>query len=218
MKNQVSGVRCKVSGEQPNSGFAFPYNLKPRTLNLSRGFTLVETLVAVTILTVAIVAPMALTAKSLAAAYYARDQIVAFHLAQEAIEAIRHRRDNNILINVFGTPADLLAGIPATDGSPFTVDTGDDSTALCPLEGCPPLQWSGTLYGYRPGCAMPTNNCGESEGWKNTLFTRTVRAQFVGGGTDEVHVSVEITWRTGSFQTRSFAISNNLYRWVEEIQ
>ena len=190
----------------------------PQLAAHARGFTLVETFVAVTILTVAIVAPMALTAKILAAAYYARDQIIAFHLAQEAIEAIRHRRDNNILINVFGTPADLLAGIPATDGSAFIVDTRDDSTALCPLESCPPLQWSGTLYGYRPGCGMPTNDCGESEEWSNTLFTRTVRAQFVGGGTDEAHLSVEMTWRTGSFRIRTFSISNNLYRWVEEIQ
>src|SRR3989344_5745503 len=63
----------------------------------SRGFTLIETLVAVTLLSVAITAPMSLTTRSLAAAYYARDQITAFHLAQEAIESVRHARDHNIL-------------------------------------------------------------------------------------------------------------------------
>lgn len=183
----------------------------------TRGFTLVETLVAVTILSVAVVAPMSLTAKSLATAYYARDQIIAFHLAQEAIESIRHQRDNNILINVFGNPADLLAGIPATDGSPFIVDTRDDSTSLCPLQGCPPLQSNVELYGYRPGCAMPTTDCGESGGWGNTRFTRIVRAQFVAGGTDEVLITVELQWRTGAFQPRSFTISDNLYRWIDEI-
>ncbi|MBI2611099.1 prepilin-type N-terminal cleavage/methylation domain-containing protein [Candidatus Kaiserbacteria bacterium] len=218
MKDQVSGFGCQVSGKRPNSWFAFPYNLKPKTYNLHAGFTLVETLVAVSILSVAIVSPMALTAKSLATAYYARDQITAFHLAQEAIEAIRHGRDNNILVTVFGDSVDLLNGIPATDGSPFIVDTRDDSTALCPLEGCPPLQWDGRLYGYRPACAMPTNDCGAGEGWENTRFTRTVRAEFLPGGEDEVRISVAIEWTTGSFQTRSFTISANLYRWVEEIQ
>lgn len=184
----------------------------------ARAFTLIETLVAVTILSVAITAPMALTAKSLATAYYARDQITAFHLAQEAIEAVRHARDNNILTNVFGTPADLLEGIPSTTGSPFIVDTRDDSTALCAPDGCPPLQSNGELYGYRPGCSMPTVDCGESEGWENSRFTRTVRAEFVTGTSDEVRISVEVAWTTGAFQTRSFTISENLYRWVEEIE
>lgn len=215
MKKRLPGVGCQASGKKSTH---FPYSLKSDTHNLSRGFTLVETLVAVSILSVAIAAPMALTAKSLSTAYYARDQITAFHLAQEAIEAIRHARDNNILVNVFGNPADLLAGIPATDGSPFIVDTRDDSTALCQAEGCPPLQWNGELYGYRPNCAMPTSDCGAGEGWENTRFTRAVRAEFLPEGDDEVRVSVEIRWRTGSFQTRSFTISENLYRWVEDTE
>lgn len=194
------------------------YELQRPMYEKERGFTLIETLVAVTILSIAIVAPMSLTAKSLATAYYARDQITAFHLAQEAIEAIRHERDNNILTNVFGTQADLLEGIPSTSGSPFIVDTRDDSTYLCDAALCPPLQSNGELYGYRPSCAMPTPNCGESEGWVNTRFTRTVTAEFIVGSVDEVRISVEVEWKTGSFQTRSFTISENLYRWVEEIE
>ena len=61
------------------------------------GFTLIETLVAISLLSVSIVAPMALASQSLAAAYYARDQITAYHLAQEAIEAMRSIRDRQIL-------------------------------------------------------------------------------------------------------------------------
>ena len=59
----------------------------------SRGFTLIETLVAVSLLAVVIVAPMSLTTQSLSSAYYARDQMTAFHLAQEAIESVRSVRD-----------------------------------------------------------------------------------------------------------------------------
>src|SRR3989344_4356012 len=84
-------------------------------LRTSRGFTLIETLVAVSFLTVAIVAPMTLTTKSLSTAYYARDQITSFHLAQEAIETVRHVRDGNILSNALGESVDLfnLEDIPA---------------------------------------------------------------------------------------------------------
>ena len=172
------------------------------------GFTLIETLVAVSLLSVAIVAPMSLTTKSLAAAYYARDQIVAFHLAQEAVETVRHFRDNNILKTVRDTPTDILAGIPL--GQPFIVSTLDDSmdSEACNSGTCPPLQLdpTQTFYGY-------------GSGWTNTRFTRTVEVEIVAsdvGVPQEIRTSVTVSWRTGSFKIRSFTIRQNLYRWVND--
>lgn len=178
----------------------------------SAGFTLIETLVAVSLLSVAIVAPMTLTAKSLASAYYARDQITAFYLAQEAIEALRSIRDSQILqisqspsgasINIFGP----LVEKGLTNGAPFTIDArlNDPVQAIAPCSGtCSPLQTNGTLYGHDPA-------------WAPTYFTRTVRASFVGGGQDEVRITVTVTWQTGAFQIRTFSISEDLYRWVND--
>ena len=172
------------------------------------GFTLIETLVAITLLTVAITEPISLTTQSLESAYYARDQITAFYLAQEAIEAIRSVRDSQILqitqsadasgLNIFGP-------IPLNN-QPFTIDAlqPNSAQAITTCNGtCPPLQTDGTLYGYKSG-------------WTATNFTRTVKAAFVGSGQDEVRVTVTVTWRTGAFQTRSFSISENLYRWVQD--
>ena len=76
----------------------------------SKGFTLIETMVAISILMVAIVAPMSLAAQSLSAAYYARDQITAFYLAQEGIEVVRSVRDTNILKIAGSLTVLLLAG------------------------------------------------------------------------------------------------------------
>lgn len=172
-----------------------------------RAFTLIETLVAITLLTTAIVTPMALATQSLSASYYARDQIAAFHFAQEAIEAVRSVRDGNILTNArAGTDdVDLLAGIPI--GEPFTVDTRDNSIDEC-ADTCPFLQTDGTLFGY--GNNLP--------GWTNTRFTRTVTVNRVSpaeGPPDEVRVSVLIEWRSNALGSiRSFTISENLYRWV----
>jgi len=63
--------------------------------------------------------------------------------------------------------------------------------------------WDGTLYGYESG-------------WTDTNFTRTVKVHAVGGAQDEIRVTVTVTWRTGSFQTRSFSISEDMYRWVND--
>ena len=173
-------------------------------MTMKKGFTLIETLVAVSLLTVAVVAPMTLTARSLSAAYYARDQITAFHLAQEAVETVRNVRDGNILQNALGASVDLLTGIPSITGQPFTVDTRNGSMTQCPVT-CPPLKTDGELYGYQNGSP-----------WVATRFTRTVRAEPVSGNNDEVRVSVTVSWRSGSFQTRTFTISENLYRWIAD--
>ncbi len=170
-----------------------------------RGFTLIETLVAISILTAAVASSMTLTTRSLSTAYYARDQVTAFHLAQEAVETVRHVRDGNILSNALGTSVDLLAGIPSVVGAPFIVDTRDDSMEACPAGGCPPLKTDGELYGHEDG-----------SGWTDTRFVRSVTAEFVDGSSDEVRVSVTVSWQSGSFQARSFTISENLYRWVED--
>jgi prepilin-type N-terminal cleavage/methylation domain-containing protein len=184
------------------------YNLKPERKDSranTRGFTLIETMVALSILVVSVAAPMSLAVKSLSSAFYARDQVTAFHLAQEAIESIRVVRDSNALRTVQGTPVDLLAGIPSTNGAAFTVDTRDNTMTLCPSNLCEPLKNNGEFYGH-----------GVGSNWEVTRFTRTVTANKVAGSDDEIKVSVEVRWKSGTFQERAFSISENLYRWVND--
>lgn len=69
-----------------------------------RGFTIIETLVAVTILMISIVGPLTIAQKSLMASIYARDQVTASFLAQDIIEKIKNDKSNALLLNtVFGT-------------------------------------------------------------------------------------------------------------------
>lgn len=74
-------------------------NSKRYTLNPSSGFSLLETLVAISILMMTIVGPLSLASKGIVFADYVKDEIAGFYLAQEAIEAIRNIRDSNIKNN-----------------------------------------------------------------------------------------------------------------------
>lgn len=71
--------------------------------NKNRGFTLLETIVAIAILSLAITGPMIISEKGIDTSIYARDQVTAFYLAQEAVEYIRNIRDTN-RINGYTNP------------------------------------------------------------------------------------------------------------------
>ena len=169
------------------------------------GFTLIETLIAISLLMMAVVEPMVLTSQALKSAYYARDQITASNLAQEGIEAVRAERDKRILTAALtGTNVDIFGSIPVDQD--FTIDARKDSStdpsAMTPCAGpCPRLQTDGNIYGYQSG-------------WTNTAFTRTLRAQYVPGTTDEMRLTVTVTWRTGSYPARTITLNENLFRWV----
>lgn len=186
----------------------------------TRAFTLIETLVAVSLLTIAITAPMSLVSKSLSTAYYARDQITAFHLAQEAIEAARHLRDHNVLRIAQGeTSVDLLADIPV--GKRFIVDTlndriwTEDEWGACPGTDAPILKSDGTFYGHGDSPCDP-----DESGWTPTPFKRYVQASVVSEDDNvpqEIRISVTVSWQPNAFQVpREIIISENLYRWVSD--
>lgn len=199
--------RCKRNGDK-RCGFTVEAEGAKFSNVFSSGFTLIETLVAIALITTAIVAPMALTSQSLQTAYYARDQVTAFYLAQEAIEALRSVRDGQILQIAQSQNAssiDIFGVIPLEQN--FTVDAreAEPSSTIVPCSGgqCPALQTDAdhTLYGYETG-------------WTDTTFTRTVRASEIGN--DEIRITVTVSWQSGGIQRRSFSISENMYRWVQD--
>ena len=225
MNMQGIGNRLQGIVHATRRCFRAYYNLEPNPSNLpaKRGFTLIETLAAVVLLTISITAPMLLTVRSLSSAYYARDQFTAFYLAQEAIEAVHQVRDNQILtiaktsaggIDLFPCAIDGTGG---TAPKSFTVDgrppapadvirtTGSVGACINSSDpnSCPPLESDGQLYGYEMG-------------WSNTNFTRYVNACYVGGDTNEVQISVTVKWQTAAQNERTFTISENMYRWIQD--
>lgn len=60
----------------------------------NRAFTLIETLVAITILMIAIAGPLTVASKGLTSALDAKNQSVAINLAQEGLEYINNMKDN----------------------------------------------------------------------------------------------------------------------------
>lgn len=66
---------------------------------LNKGFTLLETLVAVAIFTVSILALLSILSSGISSTNYAKRKIAATYLAQQGVEYIRNQRDNYIISN-----------------------------------------------------------------------------------------------------------------------
>lgn len=76
--------------------------MKHRALTTTeQGFTLIEALVAISVMLLSIAGPMQIASDGIKNSMYARDQIVAFYIAQEGVEIVRSIRDQNALANPF---------------------------------------------------------------------------------------------------------------------
>lgn len=178
-------------------------------LTATRGFTLVETLVAVFILTVAIVSPMSIASQALSSARYAKEQVTAFYLAQEGIELARNIRDNNVLSVVTWNEGTL--GSSASGSETFCylvsgceIEAKDLAVSSC-IGSCDPLSIDTTtgIYTYSSVNTTPT------------AFTRTIKLQKLSGTSQpEIRVLSTVSWSNGSTGgDRIFTITDNFLNW-----
>ncbi len=174
-----------------------------------KGFTLIEGLVAISILSVSVTAPLLIAQKGVSSAMYARDQVTAFYLAQEAVEYIRNIRDTN---RITGAPSwlDTLTPCMSTGaGEKCTIDarysdpfTSPGAILSCPSGNCPTLLFDPAegIYGY-------------GTGWQPTIFTRSISVSNL-ASPKEAEIAVTISWTTKLFlPVRTFTIREHIFNY-----
>lgn len=168
-----------------------------------RGFTLVEVLVALVILTVGLIPAFIQASASLTLAASARNTITATYLAQEGIEVIHALRDDNWFHRDASGTSDRAFDDgfdTCTLGCRVQWDAKWDSTAILPLGSDPALSLNAAgLYEYGSG--------------QETLFHRTIT---IAKEQDwRYHVISKVTWEEKSGQ-KSFSLDYYLYDWLQE--
>ena len=184
------------------------------------GFTLIETLIAVTILTFAVSGPLFTASRALVAAEIARDQLTASYLAQEGVEYVRAMRDTEYLA------AYQTGGVSVSDTAWSSFLTGSDAASItacrsvtctldpslpmgagsglsllpCSGDACTPLYLANSIYTERS----------DIPGARQTPFTRTIQAIDVSAG--DVRVVSRVSW---SFHETPYVvtITNHLTPW-----
>lgn len=173
----------------------------------SSGFTLLETLVAISILIVAITATFSASQSGLMSAIESRDQVVAFYLAQEAVELVRNARDENSLQ---GLP--WLSGLasqgsdPCYFGKSCTIDATTKIFSACPSPlNCANLNQD-TATGVTQGMY------GYDVNWTPTAYNREIRLTQINA--NEITVTVIMTWTRGPF-TKVFQVKESIFNWQQ---
>jgi len=155
--------------------------------NRQQGFTLVEAMVALVILTTALGPMLYLANSAVNSAYIIRDNMIASGLAQEGVEVVRNIRDANWL-NGRAFDAGLTNG---------TYRTEWNSTSLLTLSSNPPLKLDNGLYNYSFGTATP--------------FKRAISITKVNGG--ELQVTSAVSWELRGGSIKTIQAEDHLFNW-----
>lgn len=189
-----------------------------------RGFTILESLVAIAILLVALTGPMVFAQQSLRASRLAGDQITAFYLAQDAIELVKHVRDQNSLYlyreEWLTGLATCLASESVTDGgcqlsSSEWTEGNETSAVVACAANCWVYEQNGFfgIFGKNPSAGSPP---------ENPRFSRRVRIMAADGSTlvpansDEALIEVDVSWSTlGVSSVRHVLVREHIYNWIQ---
>lgn len=172
--------------------------------NNRSGFSLVETLVAITILLIVITGPLTLVSSSARSTNFANDQVMAYFLAQEGLELAQAARDD-FLIPTFDTG---YSGSPDEAWNEFIGGTRYSdcfTTSGCGFDQ--ETNATGVINDY--SCAGSSNPCqlylnttaGQrskythvSSGNTMTRYTRVITMD--NSISDQVAVTSQVTWRS----------------------
>ena len=155
-------------------------------MNTNRAFTLVETLVAITVLMIAVAWPLTIANRALRAALNARDEVVANYLAQDALEMVKNIRDNNYLTTNGATFPPAVLG--ACIGGSCALDT----TVLSPVASAISCATTGALCTDSNG--HYTHSC---LGNTASIYTRTIQMTVNSSNANEYTVVVTVSWTSG---------------------
>lgn len=169
-----------------------------------KGFTIIETLVAIAVIMTAIAGPLTISQRGLNAATVARDQFIAQYLAQDAIEQFYYERDKAIMSEQEWLDELPTQGCNGAGGC--TIDSFDLSNNHFRYVQPSQEQINDRTPLYKTPLGFFTHISNN-----NTLtpFSRQIWVMPITAD-QEVAVTVLVTWKSGK-NTHSITITKNVF-------
>lgn len=188
-------------------------NKTPQSDNKNKGFTLLELLVAIFVITVGIIAAFIIAQYPLYYASISISRLTAAYLAQEGIEIVRNIRDTNWLQEGDDWNAGLGGGDYEADYTTTTFvatanDFCEDSYNCNNYNPDNPLKISGGFYCYTG--AADTK-------FKRKITITPIDTEVPIGETDYLKVTVTVEWEEKGKPYTFPPVQENLYNWGEQL-
>lgn len=172
--------------------------------NSKAGFTVLESIVAIMILSLSISGVFSAVQQGLAQTALSKEETRAFYLVQEAVEIIRNKRDSNQLSTINGPAVSWLQGIVGAVDCPAGGICRVDAYAADKIQSCAGscenLKLDGTTYIYNYTSGNLTN------------INRKVQIESVNA--DEIKIIVTVSWPTKWGFEREFKVRTHLFNWI----
>ena len=170
---------------------------------MKKGFTIIESLVAITILVATVIGTTSAIQSGISSYIFSKDQVIAFYLAQEGFEQIRNIRDENGLKG-----QSWLTGIASDSSDPCYFD---NACTVDPVASAVPSRCSGGI-GHCPVLRQDasTGFFGYNAAWPATIFKREIVLTPVSA--TEVSILVTVDWSKGTVN-RQFKARENIFNW-----
>lgn len=206
----------KIFFKKTNKGLA-----RNATHNVAGGFTLVETLVAISIFTIALLGMLNITGGSISDTNYAKDKIIATYLSSEGIEYIRNLRDTYNLYQANGWNGFLnhiqVCNVDNKTGcyiNPNNINFANDTQPMkalevfeCPLGVCPNFRFQPALATYKYNY-----NSGNLTSFNRKIFIKILPTQNIQD--KEIEVTSIVSFTTGR-RSSSVTFTTYLKNWNE---
>ena len=163
--------------------------------NSNKGFSLIEVIVSIAVITTALVTAMALISFSVSSIGLSKSKIIATNLAQEGLEIIRNIRDSNWL-SYKRSPENWRDGLGIGD---YRVQY--NQLGLLGFSSTPLRIDSNGFYRY--------------DADTDTLFYRKIIIDHIGD--NQIKAIAEITWQKKG-KRHTIQVEDRLYNWLEELE
>lgn len=198
-----------------------------------RGFTLIETLVALALILMALVGPISLITRGIYSFSSSKSEVIAVNLAQEGIELIRLIRENNIACDRLNGVAPWAwnrgSSPPAGPGSAMSGTTLSVDISSFVRINCPSEVQSIMTPALGASCAIPlrfdesTGTYSYSGSGNPTVFSRCIEVKSPPdspdtGDTppipprDQMDIVSTVSWQERG-RTRIVTLRERLYHW-----
>ncbi len=173
-----------------------------------KGFSLVETLVAITILLLVIIGPMTISSRTAQSTSFSSEQVIAFFLAQEGAELAQKARDDLLLRqflssndplylnnywSIFSNQNGAYRECYEPAGCGLEITGNNSGSLITPLD-CGTFDLC-RLYLDESAGNIRSHYTHTSTAGDPTIFTRKIF--FDWDGIDQVKVTSQVTWQSG---------------------